>query len=344
MSIGSCQNWVLRLGALALSVTFLLPSEVAAATRLKLALVYLLPSPQYRSAALFADRVNALTGDQVKIELMDQPTLGREQSLLRMTQSGELDFALVQSSLAVEVEAFRVFDLPYLVRDRDHAKSVANSFVLSEMAPYARKKRVEILAMLDGGFRQVNSRKPLYHIEDFEGLNIGILGLEAKGRSGLSPIDELFYSLGAQPVGVPLSEVHGAAGHAYLDAVDTSIPGILESRSSEPFRFVMLTNHIYTPIYLIASSERFQQLDPKIQEAIRNAASEAQMKSFALGEFSDRQILDRLASTGVQVISLSPEERKRLEVRSRESYDRFALEFEGGRELLSRVLRLARRS
>src|SRR5205823_550061 len=127
-------------------------------------------------------------------------------------------------------------DLPYLVRDRGQLKHLVESVVLPQMSSKARQSGIELLALFDGEFHQINSRKPLASLADFRGLRIATSSTgERISSSYYRPVNELFYRVGAEPVAVTSNDVDSRDRAEWLDAADISLIRVLASRSSQSF-------------------------------------------------------------------------------------------------------------
>jgi TRAP-type C4-dicarboxylate transport system substrate-binding protein len=155
----------------------------------------------------------------------------REQDLVSAVQNGDVDLALVGTSLGNVVEDFKIFDLPYLLHKREDLNALTNGLVIPVMAPRAREVGVDVLALLDGGFNQINSRKPIERLEDFEGLRIGTFGLERTGKSRFDPNREFFYRLRADPIVLATSETPSISNTPFFDAMAPSLPWSKPSRA-----------------------------------------------------------------------------------------------------------------
>src|SRR5262249_33623734 len=157
MSISFCRR---RASELILALTILgcvtLPGA-RAETRLRLGHTYQPGSLEARMVQQFARRVDEATRGDVRIDLSLGRLPGPEVILFKQVMiSGELDLALVQTTLGTVVSSFRLFDLPYLIQDRQQMGRVFTEIIRPILSPQARREGVELLAVIDGGFRQLN--------------------------------------------------------------------------------------------------------------------------------------------------------------------------------------------
>ena len=76
------------------------------------------------SAEEFARRANEALGSRAKVVVFGSSQLGGDELLLQKLKLGTIDFALPSSILSSFVPEFGLFEMPYLVQDRDHMKRI----------------------------------------------------------------------------------------------------------------------------------------------------------------------------------------------------------------------------
>jgi TRAP-type C4-dicarboxylate transport system substrate-binding protein len=333
MWIGSCRSLIRLVAALAVLICAITTRAHAAERELRLG--YFLPSlsSQFASVQRFARDVNQATDGAVEIKL---DFSGPDSVLIKRVKAGDLDLVVVQSGLGSVVDQFRLFDLPYLVRDRRHMLRLIFELVFPEMAPTARESGLEIIGVVDGGFRQLYGIRPITRAEELKGLRIRTVGS--------APLANFFQYVGAQPVSVPFSEIERAMDKGVIDAVDISLGGVAATQKlakdgrSLP-RYVTITNHVYTPVYIITSTATLRKLNDRIQNALKTVGRETVMFSFRESEASDRRDREQLGNE-VKVYDLSESERQSFIEISRRSYDSFAFELGVHSNLIVRALLL----
>jgi TRAP-type transport system periplasmic protein len=345
----SCADRAAKLVTLTLAcLLFLVGKLNAGETTLRLVDNSPPSTPLFTTVSRFIEVVTPMTRGEIKIERIStskfrSQSSGAEPGLLKLVQAGEFDLALIRSSIAEKVDVFRLFELPYLIRDRTQLRKIAET-VVPAMAPNAQAIGIDVLATFDGDFNQVISRKPISKLVDFKGLRIGTLGVEARagwGSNYFQPTIDLFYRLGAEPIALALNEVDLTGGRAELvDAVDMPARGALDIRSLESFRYMTLTRHAFTPVFLVVNLRRFSHLGRKTHDALRLAAILTQTYSIELGQDAEKAAIDQLAKRDVKLMSLDYANTVELEERSRQFYDRYVVEVGGGSmEFLSQALR-----
>ena len=215
------------------------------------------------------------------------------------------------SLLSGVVAEFGIFDLPYLIRDHNHAMRVADELTKSEMSRFARRANLELIAMLDGGFRNLISKEPIKGLSDLDGKTILISRTTIGNANDVflkdtfqskdvflntdpnsTPSAKYFSRLGAEVLPSPtfasftFFQTFGAVQELLIgsaDVIDGQLETLPESVMSNGFKNVTLTRHAFVPLFVVASQAAWSRLSPSDQNAIQLAASEIQKESFEKG-------------------------------------------------------------
>ena len=95
----------------------------------------------------FARRANAKLTGRYKVLVFGSSQLGGDKELLQKVKLGTVDFAQPSTVMSSEADIFGVFEMPYLVKNREHMKRIENEIFWSKMAPEAEKKGLKLLAV-----------------------------------------------------------------------------------------------------------------------------------------------------------------------------------------------------
>src|SRR5438094_6985337 len=109
------------------------------------------------SADEFAKRANAKLGGKYKIVVYGSSQLGGDKELLQKLKLGTIDFAEPSTVMSSEADIFGVFEMPYLVKSREHMKKIEQAVFWSKMEPAVEKKGLKILAVWENGFRHITN-------------------------------------------------------------------------------------------------------------------------------------------------------------------------------------------
>jgi TRAP-type transport system periplasmic protein len=286
-----------------------------------------------QSAQAFAERANAKLGDAGKVTVYGSSQLGSDSELMKKLKLGTVALALPSTVMSTAVAQFGLFEMPYLVRDRDHMKKINDEIVQPQLVPLAEDQGYKIIAIWENGFRHVtNNKRPIVKPEDLQGIKLRVPG-------GVWRV-KMFEIYGANPSPMSFSEVFVALQTGVMDGQENPFAQIYPARFYEVQRFLSLTGHVYTPAYVTAGRS-WSRFSPDVQQALTEAAIESQDDVYTLAAQLDTDLLDKLKAEGMEVNEV---DKDAFVAASKPVYDAFAAEVENGGELTQRALALAEAS
>lgn len=281
------------------------------------------------TAEEFVRRVNEELAGQVHISLFGSGQLGGDEVLTIKLRLGTVDFALPSTTLSSTIEPFGFFELPYLINDRDHLERVEREIFWPHIAPYADGMDFGILALWEHGFRQItNNARPIVVPEDLQGIKLRV-------PSGFWRI-AAFQAFGANPTPMPLTEVFVALQTGVLDGQENPLPQIYASRFQEVQRYLSLSNHIYSPVFVTVGAKKWATHPPEVRATIQRIAREVQEFSRAQGELMDETIREELSSS----VEINPVDRAAFIAASAPLYEQFGRIVPEGTEWIEMALAL----
>jgi TRAP-type transport system periplasmic protein len=251
---------------------------------------------RHKAATLFADKVKEYTQGRYSVDVHHSGTLGDDPKLLEQVKLGVIDLAI--SGIAIygnQVPELGLLALPYLV------ESYEQGWALYDTSPWVKEwlgklqaKNMRALSVLEAGFRQFTSNKPVRAPADVKGMKIRI----AKNQVYVW----LWQTLGANPTVMALGETYISLQQGVVDAQENPIPTIHVQKFYEVAKNVSLTNHIYAPIPLSLNEKRWQAMSTPDQSALVKAAQEASAwhRKAVVGE--DEKMLAEMQAKGATVI------------------------------------------
>jgi TRAP-type transport system periplasmic protein len=125
------------------------------------------------SANHFAELANERLPDPYEVVTFGSSQLGNDSELLQKLRLGTVDFALPSTIMSSVADEFGLFELPYLIQDREHMKRVEEEIVWPTLAPLAEQNGYRILAVWENGFRHItNNVRPINTPEDLSGVKL----------------------------------------------------------------------------------------------------------------------------------------------------------------------------
>jgi len=285
------------------------------------------------SAQEFAKRANAKLGDKAKVVVYGSSQLGGDAELMKKLKLGTVDLALPSTVMSSQVPIFGLFEMPYLVKDRDHMAKIRDQIVVPDMLPAAETAGYHIIGVWENGFRQItNSKHPIAKPEDLAGLKLRVPqgGWRVK----------MFQAYGANPSPLALSEVFVALQTGVMDAQENPLAQIYPSRFYEVQKYLSMTGHVYTPAYVTAGAS-WSRLPPDVQKILADTAVEMQPAVFRIAADLDGDLLAKLKKAGMQV---NEADKPAFIKASAKIYEEFAKDVPGGKEAIDKALSLGKSS
>ncbi|PJE37938.1 C4-dicarboxylate ABC transporter [Pseudooceanicola lipolyticus] len=288
-------------------------------------------SLQGRSAAKFAEDLQAELGDAHTVEFYADGQLGDEKELMQKLRLGTVQFTLISSIMTNVAPEFALFDMPFLVQDRTHLKAIDAEIVQNELAPKAEEAGLKVLSTWENGFRQItNNTRPINTPEDLKGLKIRTPSSEWRVS--------MFKEWGANPTPMSFSEVFVALQTGTMDGQENPLTNITGANFQEVQKYLSLTGHVYSPTYLTAGLGTWNDLPDDVKGAVTTVAASVQDWSLAQGEAADNDLVDKVKAAGMEI---NQADKQAFIAASAPVYAAFASQIEGGDALVSRAQALA---
>ncbi|WP_249978345.1 TRAP transporter substrate-binding protein [Vreelandella olivaria] len=281
------------------------------------------------TANRFAELANERLEGVAEVNVYGNSQLGGDESMMRRLRLGSLDLSIPSTVMSSESEQFALFEMPYLIEDREHMKRVRDEVVRGPLYDAAEARGFKIIGVWENGFRQItNNARPIVVPDDLQGIKL-------RTPSGVWRI-EMFRSYGAAPSPMSLSEVFVALQTGAMDGQENPLIQTYSSRFHEVQDYLSMSNHVYTPAYLIAGAS-WNRLPEEVRTVLEDVALE--LEDFALeeGQRLDEETLASMREAGMEVNEVDFEA---FAEASQAIYDKFANDVDGGQELIDAVTAL----
>lgn len=289
-------------------------------------------SLQGRSAAKFAEDLQAKLGDAHNVEFYADGQLGDEKELLQKLRLGTVKFTLVSSIMTNVAPEFAIFDMPFLVQSREHLKAIDAEIVQTDLAPKAEAAGLKVLSTWENGFRQItNNTRPINTPADLSGLKIRTPSSEWRVA--------MFKEWGANPTPMSFSEVFVALQTGTMDGQENPLTNITGANFQEVQKYLSMTGHVYSPAYLTTGLDTWNALPAEVSAKAAEVAASIQDWALSEGEIADNKLVDKVKAAGVEV---NVADKAAFIKASAPIYEAFAAKVVGGTELVRRAQALAK--
>jgi tripartite ATP-independent transporter DctP family solute receptor len=161
------------------------------------------------------------------------------------------------------------------------------------------KKGIRIVGLLEVGFRNVTSKKPIRVPSDLKGFKI---------RTPESPAQvETFKALGALPSPMPFGELYGALQQGVVDGQENPLENIYNGKLYEVQKYVIETRHIYNFGYVLISEKTWQKLSADDQKALKEAVKFGSFWQIDWAQENEAKYAQMLKDKGMEFIQVDRE-------------------------------------
>jgi tripartite ATP-independent transporter DctP family solute receptor len=284
------------------------------------------------SANEFAKRANAKLGNKAKVVVYGSSQLGSDKEMLQKLKLGTLDMALPSTVMSSESDLFGLFEMPYLVKDRNHMKRIEKKIFWSKLEPSVEAKGLKVLAVWENGFRQItNNKRPIVKPADLQGIKLRV----PKGEWRV----KMFKAYGANPSPMALSEVFVALQTGAMDGEENPLVQIYSQKFQEVQKYLSLSDHVYTPAYLTVGLKHWETLPPDVRKILEQTAREVQPFVYKSAAKFDDELVGKMKAAGMKVNKV---DKAAFVKASKPVYEEFGKEVKGGKELVDEALALSK--
>jgi tripartite ATP-independent transporter DctP family solute receptor len=319
-------------------LTFLLPAmfmtmNIAHAEQIELKYGHVGKPGSLFSASVeeFAKRANAKLGDKAVVQVFGSSQLGKDKELLQKLKLGQITFSLPSSVMSSVADEFAIFEMPYIIKSRDHMMKVQTEIGESVLQNAANGQGYQILAYWENGFRNItNNTRPINKPED-------LAGIKLRTPKGAWRV-KMFQLYGANPTPMAFSDVFTALKTNVIDGQENPYAQIWSAKFQEVQTYLSITGHVYTPAYVLVSQKHFAKLPEDVQQILVETAQETQAYVYELAAQLETDLLTKLTEGGMTV---NTADKDAFIAASGPIYDEFSSSIEGGAELIKTVQDLA---
>ena len=174
----------------------------------------------------FAKIANAKLGSKAKVVVYGSSQLGDDKAGMQKLKLGTVDMWLPSSVMASIHDEFGVFDMPFIIKDRNHMKAVESKVLPKITKNLDAKTGYQFIGVWENGFRHItNNVRPINVPADLKGIKLRT----PKSKWRL----KMFQSYGANPTPMAFSEVFTALKTGTMDGQENPYAQIASAKFQE---------------------------------------------------------------------------------------------------------------
>ena len=265
--------------------------------------------PQAAAMNKFTELAATYTSNNVKVQAFHGGVLGSDEKQLQAVQAGTQELYIgTLAPLSSRVKEVQVWDLPFMFQNEKEVYAVLDGASCKKIFASIEPSGLVGLTWTGMGFRNLsNSKRSVTKLEDVSGLKVRVMA---------NPVAlETWKTIGANAVPMAFSEVFPALETKALDGQENPLVHMYSNKMQEVQKFISVTNHVYTPVALVASKKFWDTLSAADKAGLQKAAVEAGLLQRKLLEAGDIDVVKKFAAAGVTVNNVSSAELARIQER-----------------------------
>jgi tripartite ATP-independent transporter DctP family solute receptor len=245
-------------------------------------------------------KLEAATGGRIKMQMFPGAVLGQEKETVEQTQLGAIHINRISLGvLGPVVPEVNVFNMPFVFRDVPHMRKVIDGPIGDELLAKITNSPAKLvgLAWMDGGARNLYTKKPVRKPADLAGQKVRMMG---------NPLFvDTMNAMGGNGISMAYGEVFSALQTGVIDGAENNPPSyVTANHINTPAKYYSLTNHLIIPEIVVMSKIAWDKLSKDDQALVKKFAREAQMEQRALWDKSVEENLAKMKAANVEIITV----------------------------------------
>ncbi len=261
-------------------------------------------TPKGQGALKFKELVERALPGRVVVEIFPNSQLYKDKEEIEALQLGAVQ--MLAPSVAkfgpLGVREFEVFGLPFILKDEDGFKAVANGDVGKSLFKKLEAKGIKGLAFWDIGFEMMSANKPLRVPDDFHGLKMRIQSSKV--------LDAQMRALGAIPQVMAFSELYQGLQTGIIDGTESVPSNFYTQKLGEVQKYYTISNHNHLAYAVVVNKPFWDGLPQDVRDVLTSSLKEATDHVNNSSKKENDEALDKIKASGrTSIIELTSEER-----------------------------------
>jgi tripartite ATP-independent transporter DctP family solute receptor len=276
------------------AVAFGLAAGGAAAKEYKLPHSADAQHPNHLALVEMAKRIAERTKNEVTFKIFPNNELGSPPEQTEQLRRGVVEFSVLSPAQLDKYDrAFGVVFIPYQFDGYEHAYRTLDETANKWLAAHAEKAGFEYIANFEWGFRALtNSRRPVNGPEDVKGMKLRVPP-EIQIKAAME-------ALGAVTATIAFPEVYTALATNTVDGQDNPVATVYSSKFYEVQKYLAMTKHVYTPMFLLANSSVWKSLTPEQRQIITEEGVRAGNEARKQVQEKEKEYIAQMEKAGIK--------------------------------------------
>ena len=280
------------------------------------------PFPWGLAAERWAELTAERTDGRIKMKVYPgvQLVQGDQTREFTALRQGVIDMAVGSTiNWSPQIVELNLFSMPFLMPDYAALDALTQGPVGEKLFEIIEQKGAVPLAWAENGFREVtNSKHAIHTPADMKGLKLRVVG---------SPIfNDMFTALGANPTQMSWADAQPALTTGAVDGQENPLTIFTVLKMHELGQtYVTQWGYVADPLIFAVNPAVWESFTPEDQEIVRQAAIDAGAYGVEVARKGltdgDTSLVDTIKGYGVDIVTLSDDERQQFVDATRGVYD-----------------------
>jgi tripartite ATP-independent transporter DctP family solute receptor len=265
--------------------------------------VHALGYPTVEAVVRMGQKLEKASNGRLSIQMFPAMQLGGEKEMIEQAQVGAVQYARISlGPMGPVVDELNVFNMPFVFRDEAHMRKVVDGPIGREMMDKLSKSpasRLVGVAWMDGGTRNLYTKKPVKGPADLKGLKIRMMG---------NPLFvETMNAMGGNGMSMGFNELYNALQTGVVDGAENNPPSYLTQNHYQITKYYNLTGHLIIPEILVFSRATFDKLSKADQALVLKLGKESTAEQRVLWDKMVAESTAKLKAEGVTFVPVDKE-------------------------------------
>ncbi len=253
--------------------------------------------PVHKAMEYMGKELEKSSGGKMKLKIYPSQQLGTERQCIELLQIGSLDMTKVSAAIMENFSPeMKIFGLPYLFRDRQHAFHVLDSDIGKQLLDGGIRYRLKGMGYYDSGSRSFYTKeRPVEKPEDLKGLKIRVM----ESVTAMNMVS----SLGGSPTPISWGELYTALQQGVVDGAENNPPSFYLSRHYEVCKYYSLDEHTTIPDVLVIGTFLWEHLSDQEKAWLQDAVDKSVIYQRKLWKEAEKEALEEVKKAGVTIIT-----------------------------------------
>jgi tripartite ATP-independent transporter DctP family solute receptor len=287
------------LAALPLALCLAASAQAQAETKIKFAEIHPAGYPTVVAESNMGKVLEKESKGDISFKMFAGGVLGSEKEVIEQVQLGAIQMARVSLGVVGPVvPEVNVFNMPFVFRDQAHMRKIIDGEIGQEILDKITNSDTKMVALawMDGGTRNLYTKKPVRSLADLKGMKIRVQG---------NPLFiDTINDMGGNGIAMDTGEIFSALQTGVIDGAENNPPTLLEHNHYQNAKYYTLTGHLILPEPVVMSRATWDKLKPEEQALVKKAARDAQMEERTLWDAKSASAEEKLKAAGVEFITV----------------------------------------